>query len=89
LTLRLENVQGGPALFVRGWLYATSQIACLWGTTAPVRIEAGQPLLVDVLLDESDECAVPLTIAHAAANVEGPIEVASRQEWTVSYSFLP
>jgi hypothetical protein len=36
-----------------------------------------------------DVCAPPLTIATMDAGVEGSVEIASRQEWAVRYSFLP
>jgi len=38
---------------------------------------------------EYDACATPFEIATMAAVVEGTVEVGSRQEWAVHYSFMP
>jgi hypothetical protein len=44
---------------------------------------------MEVLLDEADVCPTPVTIENMAVNVEGTVEIASRQEWGLRYTFTP
>jgi hypothetical protein len=47
---------------------------------------------VTVVLDRTDLvdlCRTPLTMATMDAVLSGPIEVASRQAWVLSYQFDP
>ena len=89
ITLRLDPPSDGPVLYVRTYLHATSLIACLWGETGPMPVQAGTARIVEISLDRTDRCGTPTTIATMAAVVEGPIEVASRQTWSISYRFAP
>jgi hypothetical protein len=42
-----------------------------------------------VVLDPLDGCTTPFAITDLAANVEGAVELASRQEWAIGYTFTP
>ena len=74
-------------LYVAAFLHATNRIACLSSRTGPMTLTAGQSRPIELVFDQSDTCGVPLTIATMAVVVEGTVEVASRQEWTVAYTF--
>jgi hypothetical protein len=89
LTLRLDPPAAGPVLYVRIYLHATNLIACLWGESGPFPVQAGSPQIIEIPLDRADRCGTPTTIATMAAVVEGPIEVASRQTWSMPYVFAP
>ncbi|HET7292323.1 MAG TPA: hypothetical protein VFM88_07855, partial [Vicinamibacteria bacterium] len=79
----------GHALGFKVFLHDTRLQACLRAETGPFELRAGDDFGVDLVLDESDRCATPTTIATMAAVVEGTVEVASRQEWGVTYTFQP
>jgi hypothetical protein len=84
--LRLSPQFAGPSLWTEVTMHATNQIACFRGRVPGLRLEAGRPEIVDVVLDQVDPaCGLPLTIAHMAAVVEGVVDVASRQEWSIAY----
>ena len=51
-------------------------------------LTAGAATELDVTFDRADDCGVPLDINHLALVVEGPVQVASRQEWSVRYAFV-
>jgi len=89
LTLRLEPPSDGPVLYARIYLHATNLVACLWGETPPFTVRAGATQAIDVPIDRADRCGTPTTIATMAAVVEGPIQVASRQTWSLHYVFAP
>jgi hypothetical protein len=63
--------------------------ACLSGETGGFPLRAGEAQTIEVAFDRSDACATPFEAAHLAVVVEGTVEVASRQEWSVRYSFQP
>lgn len=85
----LRPSRSGPALYFRVFLHDTRMQACLMHSTGPFDLRAGQDTALDFVLDDSDACRMPATIATMAAVVEGTIEVASRQEWSVAYTFQP
>jgi len=70
-------------------MHSASKRACFVATTASFPLRAGEETAIQVVLDPSDDCLTPLVITDLAANVEGTIEVASRQEWTLGYTFAP
>lgn len=37
--------------------------------------------------DASDTCATPMDIGNMAVIVDGSVEIASRQEWGITYTF--
>jgi hypothetical protein len=88
--LRLEPALAGPSLWTQVTLHATNKTACLRGR-APARVlEAGRPEVLEIALDETDPtCRLPVTFTHMAAVVEGVVEVASSQEWSIHYDLQP
>lgn len=70
-------------------LHDTRLQACLLASTEAFDLRAGDDEGVDLVLDESGRCATPTTIATMAAVIEGSVEIASRQEWGVTYTFQP
>jgi hypothetical protein len=88
--LRLRPQFAGPSLWTEVTMHATNQIACFRGRVPGLMLEVGRPEIVDVVLDQIDPaCGLPLTITHMAAVVEGVVEVASRQEWSIAYELRP
>jgi hypothetical protein len=85
----LRPSASGHALYFRVFLHDTRMQACLMHSTGPFELRAGQDSALDFVLDDSDACRMPATIATMAAVVEGTVEVASRQEWGVAYTFQP
>jgi hypothetical protein len=79
----------GHALYLRAYVHAANQIACLWGETGSFDLRAGVRARLEISFDNADRCATPVTVVAMDAIVEGPVEVASRQEWTLSYEFAP
>jgi hypothetical protein len=87
MALGLDPTSDGPVLYTRIYLHATNLIACLWGESAPFAVQAVVPRTMEIPLDRADRCQTPTTIATMAAVVEGPIQVASRQTWSLHYVF--
>jgi hypothetical protein len=80
----------GPVLGVRVFLHATNLLACLQATHGPFELAAGETREVSVTFDHADDrCPIPLDIINMALVVEGPGQVASRQTWSVTYTFVP
>lgn len=89
LRFLLQASRTGHALRFTVFLHDTSLRACLFASTGPFELRAGEGAAVDLVLDESDRCATPTTIATMAAVVVGTVEVDARQEWGLSYTFRP
>ena len=90
ITVDLAPPLDGPVLYVRLYLHSMRNgVACLSGTTAPMTLKANQRMTVDVTLNDADVCGMPDTMATMDAIVEGPVEVASRQAWSLRYVFAP
>jgi len=89
MTFRLDPPSDGPVLYSRVYLHATNLVACLWGETAPFSVQARVPSVVDIPLERADRCGTPTTLATMAVVVEGPVQVASRQTWSLHYEFAP
>jgi hypothetical protein len=85
----LAPSQSGFVLGLRAFLHATDQRGCLFASSQAFQLQAGQPTIVSVTFDRSDRCPTPVTITNMAVVVEGTVEVASRQEWGLRYTFLP
>lgn len=79
----------GPALYARLYLHATNLQACLWGEIEPFTVRAGVPVTIEMPTDRADNCRTPTTIATMALVIEGPVQVASRQTWSLHYVFAP
>ena len=83
--------QSGPVLGVSVYMHAP-QIACLWGRSPSFALAAGTPVHVEIPLDNADNaavCATPLMATSMDVIVDGPIQIASRQEFTIRYLFVP
>jgi hypothetical protein len=89
LTFRLDPSSDGPVLYARVYLHATNLQACLWGEIEPFTVRAGDALTIEIPTDRADSCGTPATIATMAVVVEGPIQVSSRQTWSLHYTFAP
>jgi hypothetical protein len=89
MVFRLAPSGSGPVLRFAAFMHSASKRACFVATTASFPLRAGEETSVQVVLDPSDDCPTPLSITDLAATVEGAIEVASRQEWTLGYTFAP
>ena len=89
MTFLLAPTLDGPVLYARMYLHATNLLACLWGETEPFSVRAGFPMTIEIAGDRADRCATPTTITTMALVVEGPIQVSSRQTWSLRYAFAP
>jgi hypothetical protein len=89
MVMRLAPVATGTALSFVVFLNSASKRSCFMASTSPISLRAGQPQSVQVVLDPSETCAVPFEITDMAAILEGPVELASRQEWAIGYTFAP
>jgi hypothetical protein len=89
MTFRLDAPADGPVLYARVYLHATNLVACLWGETAPFSVQARAASVVEISLDRADRCGTPTTMVTMAVVVEGPVQVASRQTWSLRYAFAP
>lgn len=85
----LRPQSAGHVLYLRVYVHATNQVACLWGETSSFDVRAGVVTRLQVSLDNADRCGTPVTLVSMDAVVEGPVEVASRQEWALNYAFAP
>ena len=89
MVFRLTPSGTGPVLRFVVFLNAASKPACFLASTGPFALRAGEETTFQVVLDPSEACLTPVAITDLAANVEGTVEVASRQEWTIGYTFAP
>jgi hypothetical protein len=89
MVFRLIPAATGTALRFVVALNATSKRACFLASTGPLPLRVQEAQSFQVVLDPYDTCAVPFAIRDMSANVEGPVELASRQEWAVGYTFAP
>jgi hypothetical protein len=89
MVFQLRSDLGGPVLHMSAFLHSTGLIACLLASTGPFDLRPGEPAAVELTFDRADQCRTPVTIATMAAVVEGPVAVASRQEWALRYTFSP
>jgi hypothetical protein len=92
LSFRLTPTGTGPALYCVGFLHAADKTGCLQGRIGPLDLRAGEPQTVAIVFDQvdaSDRCRTPLELTDLAFNVEGTIQVASRQEWALRYQLSP
>jgi hypothetical protein len=63
---------------------------CLSAAGGGFSLAANTTVTLDLVFDRFDSsCALPFEVTNMAVNVEGTIEVASRQEFAVRYQFTP
>ena len=89
MTFRLDPPSDGPVLYARVYLHATNLIACLWGETPSFTMQARTSSVIEIPLERADRCGTPATVATMAVVVEGPVQIASRQTWSLHYVFAP
>ncbi len=90
MRFRLLSAVGGPVLFSTAFLHATNKIACERGTTGPFQLQPGVPTELVIVYDWPDPaCGVPATISDMNLVVEGPVQIASFQEWAIRYELRP
>ncbi len=92
MRFELRPSGSGPVLWCTGFLYASNQLACLQVRTPGLTLKAGEAQTVEVVFDTAASegyCGTPLDITHLAFVVEGVTDVASRQEWALSYHLGP
>jgi len=92
MTFRLTPAGTGSVLWCVGFLHAADKTGCLQGRTGAFALRAGEAQTVEVVFDQvdgSDRCRTPLDLTDLAFNVEGTVEVAARQEWTLRYPLAP
>jgi hypothetical protein len=89
LTFQLNPPSDGPVLYARVYLHAQNLVACLWGEIAPFTVRAGVPVTIELPTDRADRCGTPTSIFTMAVVVEGPVQVSSRQTWSLRYTFAP
>lgn len=89
MVFRLAPSGTGPVLRFVVFLHSDSKRACFVAATGPFALRAGEDTTLQVVLDPSDPCETPVSITDLATNVEGTVEVASRQEWRIGYTFAP
>ena len=91
VTLQLAPAFDGPVLYVRVYLHSQRNgVACLWGEAPGFTVAAGHTQTVEVPIDRSDSfCAPPEALVSMDGIVEGPVQIASRQVWTLYYVFTP
>jgi len=63
--------------------------AILWGETPSFTMQARTSSLIEIPLERADRCGTPATVATMAVVVEGPVQIASRQTWSLHYVFAP
>jgi hypothetical protein len=90
IVVELTPSADGPVLYVRTYLHSMRNgMACLTGTTGPFGLQAGVRTTIEVALDAADRCGMPDEMATMDTIVEGPVQVASRQAWSIHYMFAP
>ncbi len=92
MTFALRPTGSGPVLWSIGFLHASNKTACLQGRSGALTLRAGEVQTVEIVFDQAgsaDRCGTPTDITDLAFNVEGTVEVASRQEWGLRYTLAP
>lgn len=86
VSLDLLSPTGGPVIGGVFYLHSSNMRACLMGRAGAFDLAPGTKRRIDIVLDQSDECATPTDIRTADASIEGPNGIAARQEWGVAYT---
>jgi hypothetical protein len=92
LTFRLRSAVGGPTLGLRAYLHSDRAAACLRATHPSVVLAPGASQDVELTFqgaDTQEVCPTPLELTHLAVMVEGPVQIAARQEWSLHYRLDP
>jgi hypothetical protein len=71
-------------------LHGANKKACLSAAGPGFTLGANATLTVDLVFDQFDSsCGLPFDVTDMAMNIEGTVEVASRQEFEIRYRFTP
>jgi hypothetical protein len=89
MVFRLTGAATGDALRFQVFLNSSTKRTCFLASTGPLSLRAAEAQTLQVVLDPSDACGVPFSITDMAAVLEGTVELASRQEWAIGYTFAP
>lgn len=90
LTFRLRSAAAGTVLFSAATLHGANKTACLSAAGAGFALAANATVTVDMVFDQFNaSCALPFDVTNMAMNIEGTVEVASRQEFEIRYRFSP
>jgi hypothetical protein len=90
LSFRLRATAAGTVLFTSATLHGENRIACLSASGDGFALAAGAVATIDVVFDQANGvCPLPFDATNMAVNLEGTVEVASRQEYAIRYRFVP
>jgi hypothetical protein len=90
LSFRLRSAAAGPVLRTGATLHGANKTACLSASGDGFSLAANSTVTIDLVLDQvNPACALPFDGSDLAVNVEGTVEVASRQEFGIRYRFTP
>lgn len=91
MSFRLRSASGGPVLDAIAYLHGSNKLACWRADTGPFRLDAGVSRDVLVVFDQRDPraCGAPSEIETMKLVVEGTVETASLQEWSIHYDLRP
>jgi len=89
MTLDLVSPTGGPVTGLNLFLHDTNLQACLIGRAGAFELSPGRTQRIEVVLDRADQCRTPIEIRNADATLDGPNQIAARQEWGILYSLAP
>ena len=90
LSFRLRAAAAGPVLRTAATLHGANKVACLSAAGGPFSLAANSTVTLELVFDQFNAgCALPFDATDMGVNVEGTIEVASRQEFSIRYRFTP
>jgi len=92
MTFQVRSESGGLVDGTRVYLFGSGGLACLWGSVDSFRVAPRETASFDVVFDRADTsqlCRTPVRIINMAAVLEGTIQIATRQEWGLTYDFTP
>ena len=90
LSFRLRAVNAGPVLGTSATLHGANKVACLSAVGAGFSLAANATPIIDVVFDQVNPlCVLPFESLDLGVNVEGTVEVSSRQEFGIRHRFAP
>ena len=88
LSFRLRSVNAGPVLGTSATLHGVNKIACLSAAGAGFSLAANATPIIEVVFDQVNPgCVLPFESLDLGVNVEGTVEVSSRQAFGIRYRF--
>ena len=90
LTFRLHSIVEGPVLRAAATLHGANKAACLSASSLPFALPPNATVQITLVFDQTNpSCGLPFEASDMGVNVEGPVQVASRQEFRIAYRFMP